>query len=230
MNEDADHICTRCGIASTTTLRSYGQIKRFLLSVVSAITYVLLTEGVFIMNKKTFTSQLVTMAFLIALEIILTRFLSINLQLIRIGFGFLPVAVAAIMFGPLWAGVGYAVGDILGMLIFPTGPYFPGFTLTAFITGVIFGFFFYNKKLTVPRTAAAAISVSLICTLGMNTYWLSILYGNAFAGLLPTRIAEACIMCAVEVPVILAVWKIVLTRVPAVRRQTAPVSLQHGLK
>ena len=181
------------------------------------------------MKKHSFTQQLVIMAFLIALEIILTRFLSINLQIVRIGFGFLPVAMAAVMYGPIWAGVGYAVGDVLGMLIFPTGPSFPGFTLTAFTVAIIYGLFFYKKKMTVPRTIAAAVTVEVTCTLLMNTYWLSILYGNAFIGLLPTRITEACILCAVQVPVILAVWKTVMTRVPAVRQQTAPVSLQHGL-
>ena len=43
------------------------------------------------------------------------------------------------LFGP---GVGGAVGalsDILGYAVRPTGPYFPGFTVTAALSGVIFG-------------------------------------------------------------------------------------------
>ena len=74
--------------------------------------------------KNPLPRTLVTMALLIALEVVLTRFLSINLPIVRIGFGFLPVAIAAILFGPLWAGIGYAVGDLIGMLIWPTGAYF----------------------------------------------------------------------------------------------------------
>ena len=70
------------------------------------------------MKKANLTYQLIVMAFLIALEIVFTRFLSIQLPIARIGFGFLPVAVTAIMFGPIKAGICYAIGDVLGMLIF----------------------------------------------------------------------------------------------------------------
>ena len=62
------------------------------------------------MEKKSATSRLVIMAFLIAMEIILTRFCSINTPILRIGFGFLPVAMMGIMFGPVWAAAGYAIG------------------------------------------------------------------------------------------------------------------------
>ena len=52
------------------------------------------------------------------------------------------------MYGPLSAGVAYALGDLLGMMIFPNGSYFPGFTLTAFLTGVIYGLYYTeNQKL-----------------------------------------------------------------------------------
>ena len=102
-------------------------------------------------KKHNFTYQLVVMAFLVALEIIFTRFLSINLPIARIGFGFLPVAITAIMFGPIWAALCYTVGDLLGMMIFPTGQFFPGFTLSAFITGLLYGILLYKKDITIKR-------------------------------------------------------------------------------
>ena len=98
------------------------------------------------MEQKSNTKRLVVLAFLIALEIILTRFCSIQTPIVRIGFGFLPVAMMGILYGPIWAGIGYAIGDLLGMLIFPSAAYFPGFTLTAFSTGMIFGFFLKGKE------------------------------------------------------------------------------------
>lgn len=98
------------------------------------------------MSKNNKTVTLVTLAFMIALEIILTRFLSVDVAgIARIGFGFIPVAMVAIMYGPWFAGGAYALGDILGMLIFPKGAYFPGFTLTACLTGIIFGLILYKR-------------------------------------------------------------------------------------
>ena len=49
-------------------------------------------------NKKFLLSTIVTVALLVALDVILTRFLSIQTQFLRIGFGFLPVAVAGIAY------------------------------------------------------------------------------------------------------------------------------------
>ena len=79
------------------------------------------------------TKTLVTTALLTALEIVLSRFLSIQTQVTKIGFAFVPVVLAAVLLGPLEAGITAALGDFLGAMLFPTGPFFPGFTLTAFL-------------------------------------------------------------------------------------------------
>ena len=65
--------------------------------------------------KNSNVKKLVEISLLIALEVILTRFCSIYTGVLRIGFGFLPVAIIAMMYGPISAGVAYAIGDILGM-------------------------------------------------------------------------------------------------------------------
>lgn len=151
------------------------------------------------MKQKTNLSyQLVVMSFLIALEIILTRFLSINLPIARIGFGFLPVALSAAMFGPLWAGIGYVIGDILGMLIFPSGAFFPGFTLSAFLTGILYGIFLYNKEITYKRSFAASFCVLSLITVCLNTFWLHIMLGKGIYALIVPRLMEAALMLVVQ--------------------------------
>ena len=100
--------------------------------------------------KNNSVKKLVEISLLIALEVILTRFCSINTATLRIGFGFLPIAIIAMMYGPLSAGVAYALGDLLGMMIFPNGSYFPGFTLTAFLTGVIYGLVLFKAVVMIP--------------------------------------------------------------------------------
>ena len=82
---------------------------------------------------------LLTLSLLTALEIVLNRFLSINAWNIKIGFSFVPVVIGAMLYGPLGGAVVGALGDFIGALLFPIGPYFPGFTLTAFLTGAVFG-------------------------------------------------------------------------------------------
>lgn len=173
------------------------------------------------MEKRSATMKLVIMAMLIALEIILTRFCSINTPILRIGFGFLPVAMMGIMLGPWWAAVGYAVGDLLGMMIFPTGVFFPGFTLTAFLTGFTFGIFLHGKEITWKRVLPASLIIILCFNLLLDTLWLSILMGDGFIALLPTRIFKCVVMLPIHLILIPLVWNRIISKLPFMKSQTA---------
>ena len=80
------------------------------------------------------TKELITLGLLTAVEVVLSRFCSISAWNIKIGFSFVPIAIGGILFGPLGGGLVGALGDFIGAVLFPIGPYFPGFTLTAFLT------------------------------------------------------------------------------------------------
>ena len=55
--------------------------------------------------KKLDTRSITALGLLVAVEIVLSRFCSINAWDLKIGFSFLPVAVAAMRLGPLEAAV-----------------------------------------------------------------------------------------------------------------------------
>ena len=166
------------------------------------------------MDNKFDVKKLIQISLLIAIEVILTRFCSINMQIVRIGFGFLPIAIIGMMYGPLSAGIAYAIGDILGMLLFPTGgSFFPGFTLTAFLTGVIYGLVLYRKPKTWPRIILAACIVCLGMNLCLDTAWLHILMGQGYLALLPQRIFKAVVMIPIQTVLIGLVWKNIVLKV-----------------
>ena len=77
------------------------------------------------------TKQLAISALLVTADVVLTRLLAINTPVMKIGLGFSAVAICAMLYGPWWTALTAALGDLLGALLFPTGAYFPGFTLTA---------------------------------------------------------------------------------------------------
>ena len=96
--------------------------------------------------KKLDTRSITALGLLVAVEIVLSRFCSINAWDLKIGFSFLPVAVAAMRLGPLEAAVVAAVSDFVGAVLFPIGAYFPGFTLTAFLSGLVFGWLLHRRR------------------------------------------------------------------------------------
>lgn len=164
------------------------------------------------MDKKFDVKKLIQVSLLISIEVILTRFCSIQTPIIRIGFGFLPIAIIAMMYGPLSAGIAYTIGDLLGVALFPSGAFFPGFTLTAFLTGTIYGVFLYNKPKTWARIICAVLIICLVLNLGLDTYWLSILMGQGYLALLPTRIIKVALMIPVQTLIIGVIWKKVIIR------------------
>ena len=151
--------------------------------------------------KKISTQHLVLMGILIACEIILSRFLSFSAWNLKIGFAFLPVALAAVLIGPLGGGIVGALGDFAGAILFPIGAYFPGFTLTAFLTGFVFGQLLFKEQ-TMPRIIGAVAINQLILSFLLNSLWISILYGAPFVPLLGTRIVQVAILVPVQIIVI----------------------------
>ena len=154
--------------------------------------------------------HIVYLGVLTALEIVLSRFLSISAWNLKIGFSFVPIAAAAMLFGALPAGIVAALGDLLGAVLFPIGPYFPGFTLTAFLTGLTFGLFLRREQ--TPLRALGAVAVNqLILGLLLNTLWISVLYGSPFPALLVTRAVQCAILGPVQFVVILLLGRALKT-------------------
>ena len=152
-------------------------------------------------KKMNRTHKLVLMAMLVAIQVVLSRFLSINLWNLKIGFSFVPIALAGMLLGPIGAGLTGMVADIIGATLFPSGAFFPGFTLTAFITAFGYGFFLHKKQ-DMPHILAAVLFSEIVGTLLLNTKWIAILYGTAFLPIFITRVWQAVGMGVVEVVVI----------------------------
>lgn len=149
-------------------------------------------------EDKIFT--LTCLALLTAMQIVLARYLAIPVtESIRFSFSFIPVVIAARRFGIFGGVLVYGLGDFLGAMIFPTGgAYFPGFTLTSAVSGLIYGLYLAKKGGTV-RCILSVLTSQLLCTLLMNSYWVSTLYGSEFSAVLMSRIPQSVIMSILQI-------------------------------
>jgi len=149
------------------------------------------------------TKKLAISAMLITLDVLFTRMLAINTPIMKIGFGFAAVAISAILYGPLWAMLTAALGDLAGAIIFPVGPFFPGFTFTAALTGLIFGLFLYRHQGSTWRPVLASALNCLLVTLVANTALIAYISGNDFTVLFVTRIVQFFVMFPVQALVLI---------------------------
>ena len=90
------------------------------------------------MQKKHIFSIALTSIF-VAITVVLSRFMSINVWNMSIGFSFVSIFICGMLLGPFWGGVCGALADFIGAILFPFGTYFFGFTATAFLGGAVFG-------------------------------------------------------------------------------------------
>lgn len=153
--------------------------------------------------RKLDIRKIAYLSLLIALQIILSRFLSITTPISKIGFSFVPLALCGMLYGPLTAGVVAAISDFLGAILFPSGAFFPGFTLTAFLTGVVFGCFLYKEKSGKWLNIIMSVFINcIILGLLMNTFWISILYTTNYFSLFMTRVLQYMVLIPVQVCVL----------------------------
>ena len=142
--------------------------------------------------------KIIILGMLIACQIVIGRFLTISTLFVKIGFVFLPIVIAAILYGPFWAGLSAAIGDIVVAMLLPYG-YFPGFTLSAFLTGIIYGLFLYGKPLNIWRIACCVLVIHITIGIFLQTYWLFLFTGQGYLIVLPARVMQALIMMPIQV-------------------------------
>ena len=114
-------------------------------------------------------------------------------------------AIGALVYGPGWAALAGGMEDFIGAMLFPVGPYFPGFTLTAGLTGLVFGLLLYGAKREVAGVCGAACINSLVLSLVLNSVWISVLYDSSFVAILPTRLVQCAVMIPVQIAVLLII-------------------------
>ena len=125
-----------------------------------------------------------------ALAIVLGYVATIRIgDYIRVGFSFLPNVIIDFLYGPVVGGIFGGVMDVVKYIMNPTGPFFPGFTISAIVGAVIYGIILYRQKVTILRVFMAQLLVKVVVNLMLNTVWLVMLYGYGLAAILPGRIA-----------------------------------------
>ena len=109
------------------------------------------------------------------------------------------------------------MSDIVGALLFPTGGYFFGFTVTAFLTGLTYGLALYRKNFRVDKNFIVRLIVSVIIVTGLyngllNTIWVIMINQAASNIIVPIRIAKQLIMAPVEITTIGTLCKLMEER------------------
>lgn len=145
------------------------------------------------------TQNLTFCGLMAALGIVLNFVASIDLgPYIRIGFSGIPNRMVDFLFGPVVGCFFAGMMDILKFMVKPSGTFFFGFTFNAMLAGLIYGYFLYNKPVKLWRVFIPELICKIVINCGLNTLWISMLYGKAFFAILPARIIKNIIMLPID--------------------------------
>ena len=112
-----------------------------------------------------------------ALSLILNQVASITIgPYIKIGFSGIPNQLADYLFGPVTGGLFAGILDVVKYFMKPDGPFFFGFTFNAILASLIYGCFYYKKKLTLKRVLLAKFVVFLVVNVILSTPVCSITF------------------------------------------------------
>jgi ECF transporter S component (folate family) len=152
--------------------------------------------------------KVVLAGLLLAILIVFERFISVETQILRLSFAYVPYILIGTLLGPVWGALIGVAGDLLGMLLMPKASFFAGFTLNALLTGLVYGLFLYkapSNKAYLVRLVISILIVHIFIHLGLTTLWLSIMYKKAFMLIIGTRVIANIIEIPIEIASMFAI-------------------------
>jgi len=158
-------------------------------------------------NKLTILS---VTALMIALNIAISAYFIPVGENLRVYFSFIPTAIAGLIGGPAIAlGYGFTC-DILGFIIHPSGPFFPGYLLSSMLGALIYALYFYRARITVVKILLCKLTVNILINIGLNSLWSAMLFGKGYYYYLVKSIIKNILMLPIEVIILISIFQVIL--------------------
>ena len=143
--------------------------------------------------KKLNVKTIVFAAVLVAMNLVLSRVLAINIgSTLRITVSATPIYLASLWFGPLVGGICGGLGDLLGCLVQGYAPN-PLILVSSVLAGVIpavFKKYVFRDKVNTWKIAVMLIVHGIVGSLGFTVVGLHVYYATPWSVLYATRVIQ----------------------------------------
>ena len=142
--------------------------------------------------------MLVVAALMVALRVALKSIYIPVGDNLNIMAGFFINALGSMIYGPVLAALTGVASDLLGVMLFPKGPYFFPFTIIEMMGSVIYALYLYRAKLSPARIFLSKLTINVFINIICNSIALSWLYGRAVGIYLIPRVAKNLLIFPLE--------------------------------
>ena len=153
------------------------------------------------------------MASLLASEVVLANVFAYRTSILEITFAFIPLMLVAILYGPKYSVMIGILSDLIGALLFPSGPFFIGYTISNGLKGLVYGLLLYQKndfqvsKKYILKMLISIIICNILINCFLNTYWIYLTVNKAVNFFAPLRYIKNIIMIPISFFVMLVLSK-----------------------
>ena len=135
---------------------------------------------------------------------------------LKIYFSFLAVSLGCMCYGPVTGMMAGAIIDSVGFLLAGYGePYFPGYLVTAVLSGLLYGVMLYRQKPTLLRIIITRLIINYGSNVLLGSVWKAMLYGKGYYYYFTTGLVKNTTMLPIEVLLMVLMFQLAL---PALAR------------
>ncbi|RHQ62145.1 folate family ECF transporter S component [Blautia sp. AF25-12LB] len=164
--------------------------------------------------KKLNVKTIVFAAVLVAMNLVLSRVLAINIgSTLRITVSATPIYLASLWFGPLVGGICGGLGDLLGCLIQGYAPN-PLILVSSVLAGVIpavFKKYVFRDKVNTWKIAVMLIVHGIVGSLGFTVVGLHVYYATPWSVLYATRVIQTIALTIANTILVSVLYQSALT-------------------
>ena len=156
------------------------------------------------------TRTLVIASLFIVLEVILTQYLGFTLPTLRFTLTFIAMAICGYLMGPVNGMVVAVIADLLGMLLWPKGPFFIGFTIASAVSGFLFGLTHKKEGINLMIwLVVVTVLNTLFANILITSYSLTFITETPIEAFIWPRLVKAAVELPLRILILIPVIRLI---------------------
>ena len=99
------------------------------------------------------------------------------------------------------------VEDFIAFFLFPSGPFFLGYTITA-VAGCVIYHIFLHKEINLKNIIISKTLVNIFVNIGLNSLWSSMLFSKGYIYYFSKSVVKNLLMLPIEVMVFYTIYRL----------------------